>query len=85
MVSAVATGATCSLLWIPDRDDFLAQTSQLADRVRNARKLEGVERIFLPGERGDLQEKQALETGVVEIEDRLYREFLGRLTVDGRR
>lgn len=63
---------------LTDREDFLTQTSQLAERVRNARKQEGIERIFLPGERGDLQEKQALETGVVEIEDRLYREFLGR-------
>jgi LDH2 family malate/lactate/ureidoglycolate dehydrogenase len=65
---------------LTDREDFLAQTSQLADRVRNADKLDGVEHIFLPGERGDLQEKQAMETGMIEIEEGLYGEFL---TVDG--
>ena len=61
---------------LTDPEDFIAQTSQLADRVRKATKLEGTERIFLPGERGDLQEKQALETGLIEIEDQLYEAFL---------
>lgn len=64
---------------LTDPEAFIVQNSELAERVRNAQKLEGVDRIFLPGERGDLQEKQALENGIIEIEDRLYSEFLKRL------
>lgn len=64
---------------LSDPQDFMDQTTQLAERVRSAEKLEGVDRIFLPGERGDLQEKLAIETGILEIEDRLYTEFLKKL------
>ncbi|MEY4133821.1 MAG: hypothetical protein RL386_171, partial [Bacteroidota bacterium] len=64
---------------LSDPQDFADQTTQLAERVRNAEKLEGVDRLFLPGERGDLQEKLAIETGILEIEDRLYTEFLKKL------
>lgn len=78
----IGEGGWGNLLFIIDPalmanpDDFLEATSRLAQRVKAAEKLPGVDEIFLPGERGDRKAAQVLAAGEVEIEDNLYREFL---------
>lgn len=44
----------------------------LLERIKNAKKLPGVEEIILPGERGDKRYAKAIETGKVTIEANLY-------------
>ena len=36
-------------------------------RVHNAKKLEGVDQIYLPGERGDLRETETEQTGTISV------------------
>ncbi|HYD34701.1 MAG TPA: Ldh family oxidoreductase [Vitreimonas sp.] len=54
-----------------DREKFISETTQLVERVKNAKRLEGVEEIFLPGERGNRLAAQHLKTGQIEVEDNL--------------
>jgi len=50
--------------------------SQMMEKVKATKKLDGVKDIFVPGERGDEMARQILKTGELEIEDNLYRELI---------
>lgn len=54
-----------------DINDFKKQTSELADKVRSSKKLEGVEKIYMPGEKGDEITKLRNDVGDIDIEDNL--------------
>jgi L-2-hydroxycarboxylate dehydrogenase (NAD+) len=55
-----------------DADDFKKRVSEIVSKVKNARKLEGVTEIFVPGEQGSKVREAAISTGEIEIEDNLY-------------
>lgn len=57
---------------LTDRDGFVARVTRLIALIKRSKKLPGVEDIFLPGERGDRQSEQVLQTGFLEVEDRLW-------------
>lgn len=56
-----------------DLGKFKLDVSTLVKRVKNAKRLQGVDEIYTPGERGDRLRQAALDTGEVDIDDRLYR------------
>lgn len=58
-----------------DREQFAKNVSRLAARVKETKKLPGVEEILLPGERGNRLTKSRRSSGEIEIEDNLYREL----------
>lgn len=55
-----------------DKAAFKTQMTQLIERVRGAKRLPSVERIFVPGERGNAMLQAALAAGEVDIEDNLW-------------
>jgi LDH2 family malate/lactate/ureidoglycolate dehydrogenase len=50
-----------------DRQGTFERVAAMCARVRGARRLDGVDDIFLPGERGDLAAARARDTGVVAL------------------
>jgi LDH2 family malate/lactate/ureidoglycolate dehydrogenase len=55
-----------------DATTFKDQVAQLTARVKAAKRLPGVDEIFVPGERGDRVLEQALAAGEIEIDDALF-------------
>lgn len=55
-----------------DRDEFVEQVKMTAAAVKGARRLPGVEEVYLPGERGDRQARAVEESGMIELEDKLW-------------
>jgi len=58
-----------------DKETFKKQIFQLVERVKNTKKLPGVEEIFVPGEIENKLTQKNLEAGEIEIEDNLYLEL----------
>ena len=46
--------------------------TQMIEKTKSARKLQGVEEIFVPGERGNRLTKKAITSGKIDIEENLY-------------
>lgn len=57
---------------LSDRGTFEQRVSGFVERLKNAHKLDGVEEILVPGERGDMLLDDAERTGNVEIDDALW-------------
>ena len=55
-----------------DGNTFKERVSKLTDQLKAARKLPGVDEIFIPGERGDAFLHKVLQAGSIEIEDQLW-------------
>ena len=81
LVGAVPSGTWGNLIFaiapslLADPETFRENVSDLMARIHGARKLPGVERILLPGERGDRLAQERLKTGEIEIEDNLLAAF----------
>ena len=60
---------------------FIEETTKITDAIKQAKRLDGVEEVMLPGERGDRTRSKVLETGEIEIEDNLLSSL--RSFVDG--
>lgn len=60
---------------LADRETFSAQVSDLVARVKSATKLPGVDEILIPGERGNRVLDEAMRSGQIEIEERLWTEL----------
>lgn len=58
-----------------DLDTFAAGVSDLLSRVKQLKKLPGVEEILTPGERGDRVQEQISVAGALELDDRVWREL----------
>ena len=58
-----------------DLDSFKSGVSDLLSRVKQLKKLPGVDEILVPGERGDRVFEQISAAGVVELDDRVWREL----------
>jgi len=54
-----------------DVEEFKLQVSELANRVRSTKKLPGVDQIYMPGEKGNQNTKNNLNSGEIEVEDNL--------------
>jgi LDH2 family malate/lactate/ureidoglycolate dehydrogenase len=60
---------------VGDRDEFRDNLAELIQRIKQAEKLPGHDRIMIPGERGDSISSRIMETGELEIEDALLEEL----------
>ena len=58
-----------------DKNEFQANLKSLITRIKRSAKLAGVEEILVPGERGDSILKDSVDSGEVEIEDKLLEEL----------
>lgn len=56
--------------------DLKSKTSEIVSKVKAARKVKGVDEIYVPGEKGNEIAKSNIKNGVIEIEDNLYKELL---------
>ncbi len=50
---------------------FIEETTKMTKAIKQAKKLEGVEEILVPGERGDRIRSRVLESNEIEVEDNL--------------
>ncbi|OGC50351.1 hypothetical protein A2716_04050 [candidate division WWE3 bacterium RIFCSPHIGHO2_01_FULL_40_23] len=56
-------------------EEFKDRVSSIISKVKSARKLNTVNEILVPGERGNRLTKQRLESNEIEIEENLFREL----------
>ena len=54
-----------------EKEDFREEVSSIIKRVKESRKMDGVEEIMVSGERGDRLVQESLSSGVIEVEDNL--------------
>jgi LDH2 family malate/lactate/ureidoglycolate dehydrogenase len=62
-----------------DLADFKNDVSTASAELKNSPKMKGFEEIYYPGERSQKNRQQALDSGIVEVDDSLYstlREYL---------
>ena len=50
---------------------FMEVTTKMTAAVKQAKKLEGIEEIMVPGERGDRIRSRVLDSNEIEVEDNL--------------
>ncbi len=50
---------------------FITKTTKMTQAINQAKKLEGVDEVLVPGERGDKIRAEILDSGEIEIEDNL--------------
>jgi LDH2 family malate/lactate/ureidoglycolate dehydrogenase len=62
-------------------EEFQTNAMVMCDRVKNAKRLEGVSEIMLPGERGDIVEARNTERGAIEISENVYNKLRSFLEV----
>jgi len=53
------------------RERFVEETSKMTKAIKQAKKLEGVEEVLVPGERGDGIRSHIFDSGEIEIENNL--------------
>lgn len=54
-----------------EKDDFKNEVSSIIQRIKNSKKMNGVDEIMVPGEKGDRLVENVLKSGEIEIEDNL--------------
>ncbi len=54
---------------------FMSEVMKMKKAMKSAKKLEGVDEILVPGERGDQKRAQILKAGEIEVEDNLLQEL----------
>ena len=57
------------------REEFDANVTRIIDKVKSAKKLPGINDIYLPGERENQLVKMIIKNGEIEVEDNLYQEL----------
>jgi L-2-hydroxycarboxylate dehydrogenase (NAD+) len=62
------------------REEFQRQMTALRQAVKSCSRLPDVQEIFLPGEQSDRRAAAALQSGYLEIDDRLLRQFREKIT-----
>jgi LDH2 family malate/lactate/ureidoglycolate dehydrogenase len=58
-----------------DKSEFAKQVSQMVAKVKSTKKLQGVDEIFVPGEKGNLLTKKHVNEDLIEVEDNLLKEL----------
>ena len=51
---------------------FLSEVEKMKKAIKNAKKLDGVDEVCIPGERGDKKRSAILKSGEIEVEDNLW-------------
>ncbi len=51
---------------------FVEETTKMTRAIKQAKKLEGVEEVMVPGERGDKIRSKIIESNEIEVEDNLF-------------
>lgn len=60
---------------LTSKENFTKEVSSIINRIKSARKAEGVSEILIPGERGNSFNAEVLSSGEIEVEDNLYNEL----------
>jgi LDH2 family malate/lactate/ureidoglycolate dehydrogenase len=60
---------------------FIEETTKMTKAIKQGKKLEGVEEVMVPGERGDRIRSRILDSGELEVEDNLLSSL--RIFVEG--
>jgi LDH2 family malate/lactate/ureidoglycolate dehydrogenase len=55
---------------------FLEETTKMTKSIRQAKKLQGVEEVMVPGERGDKIRSKIIDSNEIEVEDNLYNSLI---------
>ena len=58
-----------------DLDSFRAGVSDLIARTKKLKHLPGVDEILLPGERGDRHYERAMDSGAIDLDEKIWREL----------
>lgn len=61
---------------LSERKTFRNRVSQLVSKVKNSKRLAGVDEIIVPGERGGKIAHERLQSGELELEENLYVELI---------
>ena len=56
---------------------FIEETTKMTRAIKQAKKLEGVEEVMVPGERGDKIRSKILDSDEIEVEDNLLKSLKG--------
>lgn len=56
---------------------FIEETTKMTKAIKQAKKLEGVEEVMVPGERGDKIRSKILDSNEIEVEDNLLKNLQG--------
>jgi L-2-hydroxycarboxylate dehydrogenase (NAD+) len=59
-----------------DSEKFQERVSALLKNVKESKRLDGVEEVFIPGEKGDRVQEEYEKAGEIEVENNLYKELL---------
>ena len=54
-----------------DRNELIENVSAIVRKVKSTKKLQGVEEIFVPGEKENRMARERRETGLIDVEDNL--------------
>jgi LDH2 family malate/lactate/ureidoglycolate dehydrogenase len=55
---------------------FLEETTKMTKAIRQAKRLEGVEEVMVPGERGDRIRSRILDRDEIEVEENLLNSLM---------
>ena len=56
-------------------DEFKTRVTDISTKIKSARKIAGVAKVLIPGERGNQIAKSRLDSGEIEVEDNLLSEL----------
>ena len=62
------------------REEFQRQMTALREAIKSCSRLPGVQEIFLPGEQSERRAAAAMQSGHLEIDDRLFKRFKEKTT-----
>ena len=55
---------------------FIEEITKMTKAIKQAKKLEGVEEVMVPGERGDKIRSKIIDSNEIEVEDNLYNSLI---------
>jgi LDH2 family malate/lactate/ureidoglycolate dehydrogenase len=58
-----------------DDNEFIENVGRMIEKIKATKKLSGVEKIFVPGERGAQLFRQCHQSGEIDIEENLLQEL----------
>jgi len=53
-------------------EKFVEETTKIAKAIKQAKKLDGIEEVMVPGERGDKIRSKIIERDEIEVEENLF-------------
>ena len=56
-------------------NEFKSEVSELADNIKNSRKAEGINEIFIPGEKSEVTKKNSLKNDYLDIDEKIINDI----------